>query len=83
MSTAHTESLLEGRLSIRKILDGFANLLGKTESADAELMAAYREADTEHRRVRLHIGIWISAIGMLAGVTLDYFVYPAHLKALF
>ncbi|WPJ96657.1 ATP-binding protein [Coraliomargarita algicola] len=74
---------MKGRLSVGNILNWFSQLLGPSEPADPELMAAYRETDTQRRAMRLHIGIWISAIGMMAGVTLDYFVYPEHLGVLF
>ena len=66
-----------------------AGLLGrffkgdKLESGDPGLIAAYREEDTARRASRLRIGIWISAVGMLAGVTLDFVVYPERLRLLF
>lgn len=46
---------------------------------DAALVTAYRDHDLRLHRRRLLVANGIASVGMLAGVALDYFVYPAQL----
>ncbi|TVP78026.1 MAG: response regulator [Puniceicoccaceae bacterium] len=82
MALAHSGNFADGTAESRDLAAG--PILGeRLESSDPELLDAYKQADTVRRASRLRIGIWISAVGMLAGVTLDYFVYPEHILRLF
>ena len=73
---------MRGRFAGVNLLGGFP-FRSKDKPADHELQAAYKETDTQRRATRLRIGIWISVVGMLAGVTLDYVVYPEKISLLF
>ncbi len=44
------------------------------------LLSAYLEQDTNKRSQRLRIALLIATPSFLAGVLLDYFVYPEHLR---